>query len=166
MFLTNSHFWWVLWFFFFNQVCWHFPGAARILAHLLWSDIVPLYSTMVLEDRMRKGGKKVGYGKGKKHFPPYATAVCFFFLSMQMYLQKGISKKSKPEMTDIQFYIHVKVSLIALPTRLPFGLEVCYRNFLLCTLYWAELVDCDHANLQTDKMSKHFVFLYFDQRIS
>lgn len=68
-------------------------------------------------------------------------------------------------MTDTHFCIHVKAFLIALPTRLPFGLEACYMNFLFCTVHRGKLVDHDLANLQIGEMSKPFIFLYFDQRV-
>lgn len=68
-------------------------------------------------------------------------------------------------MTDIHFYIHVKVFLIALFAGLSLGLEAGDMNFLFCTLHRGELVDRGLANLQTSEMSKHFLFLHCDQRI-
>lgn len=83
-------------------MCWHFPRATRISANLFWSDFVPLYSAYGLRRQNEKKGSKGRIwevhpkSRGeKKVLPAYATAVYFFFLSMQIYLQKVITENQK-----------------------------------------------------------------------
>lgn len=100
---------------------------------------------MVLEDRMRKGEMKVGYGKythkveKKKYSLPYATAVCFVLFFFSFYA--GVSEEnplkiSKPEVTDIHFYIHVRAFLIALSTGLSFGLGSRLHELFILYTAW------------------------------